>query len=293
MFVGEYSDGRDTLVVCERSGDLHLVSPKGDERLVLAGDSTFATQDHTTGGRIIRGDDGTVRALASDDRIYERLSYGTGTFHIVLQRPLAELRAEAEAARPPVERGTFRTPELTELAPLDTSMRFDIRYATENNFMGARFYSQARAFLQHPAAEALVRAHRWLRQFGYGVIIHDAYRPWYVTKMFWDATPPAQRDFVANPARGSKHNRGCAVDLSLYDLRTGKEVEMPSGYDEFSTRAYADFPGGTSRQRWYRALLRAAMEREGFHVERVEWWHFDYGDWRHYPIGNIRFEDIH
>jgi D-alanyl-D-alanine dipeptidase len=159
--------------------------------------------------------------------------------------------------------------------------------------MGEKFYSQARAFLQQPAAEALVRAHQTLRSMGYGLLIHDAYRPWYVTRMFWDATPKEQKDFVADPAKGSRHNRGCAVDLSLYDLRTGKAIEMVCGYDEFSHRAYPTYPGGTSLQRYHRQLLRKVMEAEGFKVFDVEWWHFDFKDWRSYPIGILTFEEIH
>jgi len=98
--------------------------------------------------------------------------------------------------------------------------------------------------------------------------------------------------FVANPDSGSKHNRGCAVDLSLYDLGTGEPVRMVGGYDEFSPRSYADYPGGTSLQRWYRALLRRAMEREGFKVIPEEWWHFDYRDWQRYPVLNLTFEQL-
>jgi D-alanyl-D-alanine dipeptidase len=150
----------------------------------------------------------------------------------------------------------------------------------------------ARAFLQRPAAEALLRAHRRLREQGYGLLIHDAYRPWYVTKMFWEATPEDKKIFVADPSKGSRHNRGAAVDLTLYDLRTGRPVEMVGGYDEFSPRSYPDYPGGTSLQRWHRELLRDAMEAEGFQVYEAEWWHFDYGDWRKYPILNITFDRI-
>jgi D-alanyl-D-alanine dipeptidase len=153
-------------------------------------------------------------------------------------------------------------------------------------------YTSARAFLQRPAAEALLRALRRLAPLGFGLLIHDAYRPWYVTRMFWDATPDSLHRFVANPDSGSKHNRGCAVDLSLYDLRTGAPVRMVGGYDEFSPRSYADYPGGTSLQRWYRALLRTAMEREGFKVVPEEWWHFDYKDWQRYPVLNLTFEQL-
>jgi len=175
---------------------------------------------------------------------------------------------------------------------LDSTIRLDVRYATTENFMGEVFYSQPRAFLQRPAAEALVRAHRWLLERGYGLMIYDGYRPWYVTKMFWDATPTHLREFVANPARGSRHNRGCAVDLTLFEVATGQAVEMPSGFDEFSPRAYADYPGGTSRSRACRTLLRQAMEAQGFAANPSEWWHFDHGDWRRYPLANQRFEEL-
>ena len=97
-----------------------------------------------------------------------------------------------------------------------------------------------------------------------GLLIHDAYRPWYVTKIFWDATPDDKKIFVADPSQGSRHNRGCAVDLSIYELATGKPIEMTGVYDEMSERSYPGYPGGTSLQRWHRELLRRIMENEGF-----------------------------
>ena len=208
-------------------------------------------------------------------------------------RPVAELRADALAASPPHEDSAFRKPELVELTTLDLAIHLDIRYATTNDFLGTPVYTQARAFLQRPAAEALVRAFHKLQPLGYGLLIHDAYRPWYVTKIFWDATPPEGKIFVADPSQGSRHNRGCAVDLTLYDLATGKPIEMPGTYDEMSPRSFPDYPGGTSLQRWHRDLLRRAMESEGFTVYEHEWWHFDYKDWHEYPILNIKFEDLH
>jgi zinc D-Ala-D-Ala dipeptidase len=214
------------------------------------------------------------------------------SFHITPLRPVEELRAEALKAQPPQEEGSFRKPELVELVKLDPTIKLDIRYATTNDFLGTPVYTQARAFLQRPAAEALVRAHQELKSHGYGLIIHDGYRPWYVTKIFWDATPDDKKIFVANPAKGSIHNRGCAVDLSLYDLATGKEVQMPSGYDEMTERAFANYAGGTDGERALRELLRQAMEAQGFAVNSKEWWHFDYKDWKQYPILNTRFEDL-
>lgn len=214
-----------------------------------------------------------------------------GIYRITPVRPIAELRAEALRASPPKEEGK-RAADLAELVKLDPGIKLDIRYATSDNFLSTPVYTQARAFLQRPAAEALVRVHKKLRPQGYGLIIHDAYRPWYVTKIFWDATPVDRHNFVANPAEGSKHNRGCAVDLSLYDLKTGKEVEMPGVYDEMTERSYANYPGGTDEQRHRRKVLRDAMESEGFAVYPEEWWHFDYQAWREYPILNTPFEKL-
>jgi D-alanyl-D-alanine dipeptidase len=203
-----------------------------------------------------------------------------------------EIRAEARGAAPPSEASRPRTFDLVEIVTLDPTIHLEIRYATTNNFLGVRFYDEPRAFLQRPVAEALVRAHRSLAPLGYGLLIHDAYRPWYVTKMFWDATPTEQRWLVADPSNGSRHNRGAAVDLTLYRLATGQPVSMPSTYDETTGRAAADYPGGTSLQRWHRALLRAAMEPQGFAVNPSEWWHFDYATWRDYPIGNVTFAEV-
>jgi D-alanyl-D-alanine dipeptidase len=213
-------------------------------------------------------------------------------FHITPVRPVEQLRVEALAATPPVEEGLFRPPDLVEVISLDPTIRLDIRYATSNNFLGTPLYEQPRAFLQRPAAEAVVRVHRALAAKGYGLLIHDAYRPWYITKIFWDATPPDKHQYVADPAKGSRHNRGCAVDLTLFDRSTGRAIAMPSGYDEMSERAHPDYKGGTDEQRKMRDLLRSAMEAEGFTVYEFEWWHFDYRDWHSYTVQNVRFADI-
>jgi zinc D-Ala-D-Ala dipeptidase len=207
-------------------------------------------------------------------------------------RPVAELREEALKAQPPEEHGKFRKSDLVELITLDPRIKLEIRYATNNDFLSTPVYTSARAFMQRPAAQALVRALHDLEKQGYGLLIFDAYRPWFVTKIFWDATPPNLHEFVANPAEGSRHNRGCAVDLTLYDLRTGQEVPMPGVYDEMSERSYPEYSGGTAEERATRQILRAAMEKQGFKVFKTEWWHFDYHDWPHYAIQNTPFEKI-
>lgn len=213
-------------------------------------------------------------------------------FHIEPVRPVAELLPLAQAATPPQEHGEFSPGDLVELTSLDPTIKLDIRYATARNFLGTPLYSEARAFMQRPAAEALARVQRALARDGFGLLVHDAYRPWYVTKIFWDATPADKHNFVADPAQGSRHNRGCAVDLTLYTLRDGRAVEMPSLYDEMSERAYPAYAGGTPEQRRLRDFLRSRMEAEGFSVYEFEWWHFDFKDWKSYAIQNTTFEQL-
>lgn len=121
-------------------------------------------------------------------------------------------------------------------------------------------------------------------------MVYDGYRPWTITKLFWEVVSAEQRIFVADPAKGSKHNRGCAVDLSIFDLNTGNAIPMPSGYDEFTERASPNYEGGTEEERKNRDLLRSLMESEGFIVNPKEWWHFDYKDWEKYPIYDLSFD---
>ena len=203
------------------------------------------------------------------------------------------LRAQALKATPPAPPADAWKPDLVEVVSIEPGIRLDIGYATKDNFMGMPVYDEPRAFMQRPAAEALARAHRRLMQeHGFGILIHDTYRPWYVTKMFWDATPPASRDFVADPAQGSKHNRGCAADITLYDRSSGVTLEMPGLYDEMSSRSSPLFVGGSSLQRWRRDVLKEAVEAEGYAVYEMEWWHFDYATWQHYPVMNVKFDEV-
>jgi len=193
---------------------------------------------------------------------------------------------------PPKEVGPFRAPDLVELVSVDPGFRLDVRYASDRNEFGRPFYPEARAFLQRPAAEALARVNRALASKGYGLLVFDGYRPWQVTKQFWDLTPADKRIFVADPKSGSRHNRGGAVDLSLYHLDTGKEADMGGAYDEMSKRSYVTYEDGAKETLRRRDLLRSAMEREGFFVYPWEWWHFDWKDWREYAVLNIPFSGI-
>jgi CubicO group peptidase (beta-lactamase class C family)/D-alanyl-D-alanine dipeptidase len=299
--IGEYGWDHNTLFILEKEGRLHaLIEWIFLYPLTEESENVFSFPEEGGlyhGEKLIfaRGASGEVESVTAARVLFERRNVGTAhgeTFRIEPVRPVPEIRAAALAATPPVEDRDFLETEFVELRDLDDTILYDIRYASTNNFMGSTFYREPHAFMQEPAARAVVRAHQKLKKLGYGLLIHDAYRPWFVTKMFWDATPEAQKQFVADPLKGSRHNRGCAVDLTLYSLETGKPIPMVSGYDEFTARSFPQYVGGTSRERWHRRLLRRTMEEEGFEVYDWEWWHFDFRDWKRYRIHGLSFEDI-
>jgi D-alanyl-D-alanine dipeptidase len=287
--VGQYGQRAAPLTVFERAGVLRIDGQgRKDAKLTPLGRNRYRIEG---GGELVL----EPVAVRLDGARLPRHDFGAeveaGVRAAVRADPDA-LRARALAARPPVETDPHRPADLVDLSTLDPTLRLDIRYAGSDNFMGLPLYERPAAYLQRPAALALARAAQALKAKGYGLLVHDAYRPWFVTWMFWEATPPEDHMFVADPAQGSRHNRGCAVDLTLYDLKTGKPVEMPSRYDEMSGRSYADFIGGTTRQRAMRSLLREAMVAQGFEIYPEEWWHFDYKDWRHYGIGTKTFSEL-
>ncbi len=186
----------------------------------------------------------------------------------------------------PVDPAADAAPDLVDLARFEPRLRFDIRYATPNNFMGRQLYPLARAMAQRPVAAALMQAQTLAEAAGYdGLLIHDAYRPWRVTRMMWAETPAHLREFVADPRSGSRHNRGCAIDVTL--RRGGAAVAMPTDYDDFTPAAYRSYTGGTAEQRDNRAALEAVMVAAGFDPLPNEWWHFDWAGWRRYPIMDV------
>jgi D-alanyl-D-alanine dipeptidase len=289
--LGQYGTADDILTVYESHGRL-FADGRGLKQapLIPAGAGRYRAD---TAEIEFEGRRPTETVIFNKERL-ARHDFGAevgAAIHAKVKADPDTIRTQALAASPPTETGK-RPSDLVALTSIDRRIKLDIRYATSNNFMGFPLYERAGAYMQRPAAEALGRAQKALAAQGYGLLIHDAYRPWFVTKMFWEATPPDSRVFVADPSEGSKHNRGCAVDLTLYDLKSGKPVEMTGRYDEMSTRSYADFVGGTSRQRALRQILRTAMEAQGFTVYPQEWWHFDYKDWPSYGIGTVTFTEL-
>ncbi|MBI4353392.1 MAG: M15 family metallopeptidase, partial [Candidatus Omnitrophica bacterium] len=177
---------------------------------------------------------------------------------------------------------------LVEVQKLDPGIRLDVRYAASDNFMGEALYPEARCFLQKETARKLVRAQWGLRQRGLGLKVFDGYRPLSVQKKMWAKFP--REGYIANPAKGSNHNRGAAVDVTLVD-EEGKELLMPSPYDEFSERSHRDYQGGSPQSLENRRILQEAMEKEGFAGLSTEWWHFDDRDAKRYPVLDAPFPE--
>lgn len=300
--LGEYGPDHMPLYIYEKDGQpwcliewlfLYPLTIKGENELRFS--DTFGMY---FGENLVfkRDAQGNVTGVTAGGIWFPRRSFGVEegkVFRIKPLKPVDELLKDALVAQPPVEKGEFQKPQLMEIPTQDMGIKVDLKYATADNFLATPLYPKiAKAYLQKPAVVALTKVQAELKEKGYGLLVYDAYRPWRVTKMFWDAVPEKYHGFVADPKKGSRHNRGCAVDVTLYDLKTGQPVEMVSTYDEFTDRAFPMYVGGTSLQRYHRDLLRRAMEKQGFQVYEGEWWHFDYQDWKRYPIGNQSFEEL-
>ncbi|MBZ0244236.1 MAG: D-alanyl-D-alanine dipeptidase [Bacteroidales bacterium] len=173
---------------------------------------------------------------------------------------------------------------LVRLKDLDPTLLFDVRYATTNNFVGEVLYDCDEVYMVEDAAKRLVRANQRLNLLGLRLKIYDGYRPWSVQKRLWDKYPDSP--YVANPKYGSKHNRGCAVDLTLVDA-DGNELEMPTGYDNFTERAHFSFLGSSPEASANHFILAKVMMAEGFKPIRSEWWHFDAPNWQDYPVLDV------
>lgn len=180
--------------------------------------------------------------------------------------------------------------ELVEIKKAISNIKLDIRYATKNNFMRQVMYKQARAFARKPVVESLKKIQKELNKKGYGLKIFDGYRPYAITVEFYKKA--SDKNFVANPAKGSKHNRGCAVDLTLINLKTGKELVMPTPYDSFSAAAAAKYENISPEARKNRDFLIAIMAKYQMNVLENEWWHYDFSGWRNYDLMDIPFEKL-
>ncbi len=178
---------------------------------------------------------------------------------------------------------------LVDLQTVNRAIVLDIRYATTNNFMRRQLYPVSRCVLRCATAKALDRVQIDLAQQGLGLKVYDCYRPLSVQKQMWQVLPDDR--YVANPAEGSRHNRGAAVDVTLVDPN-GKELEMPTAYDDFTSQAHRDDTTASPQSRRHSQLLTTAMTKYGFIPLATEWWHFDGAGWQDFPITDVSLQAI-
>lgn len=189
-----------------------------------------------------------------------------------------KLREEAAKATVPAALAAGEQAQLVDAASV-AGVKVNSVYAGSDNLFGAPLYTTPKLFVAKDAAAALGRVKQRLAAYGYGLVLWDAYRPWSVSKLANLALPEGKKDMLEDPeVKGSVHNTGNAVDVGLYSLDSGEELDMGCGFDEPSLRQYASYAGGTSRERYLRSLLREEMELHGFKGIEMEWWHFEYGD---------------
>jgi D-alanyl-D-alanine dipeptidase len=180
--------------------------------------------------------------------------------------------------------------ELVNLAATVPGIVLDIRYATTNNFTDEVIYNLPRAYARKPVAEALKKAQEEFSKHGVGIKVYDAYRPYSATVKFYEV----YRDttYVASPYKGSRHNRGCAIDMTLVDLKTGEELKMPTEYDSFKKEAWPTTPVKDPLIKKNRDLIISVMHKHGFKVNASEWWHFDFNGWQRFEVMDIDFEEL-
>ena len=180
--------------------------------------------------------------------------------------------------------------ELVDLELVIPTMLFDIRYATTNNFTKEKIYAFPKAYARRSVAEALIKAQQEFATMGLGIKMFDAYRPYKATVKFYELYHDTT--YVASPYRGSRHNRGCALDMTIANLKTGEDLKMPTEFDSFKKEAWPTTPVSDPVARKNLALIIKVMEKNGFKVNSSEWWHFDFVGWQKYEVMDIDFEEL-
>ncbi len=189
------------------------------------------------------------------------------------------------------EIGEDSTNKMIDIKKFIPSIRLDLKYATVDNFMHQKLYPPTQTtFLRKPAAENLKKIVNELKKQNLSLKIFDAYRPYSVTEQMWEKVKDDR--YAADPSKGSGHNRGAAVDLTLIDLTTGKELPMGTGFDNFSDTAHPDFTALPAEILRNRNLLKAIMERYGFKQLSTEWWHFYLPNSSSFELLDIPFTDL-
>ena len=305
--LGMYYGNGEMFLLRENNGEVELVYRFGQKDYTFAGSNVYPLyKEHFDSYTI--NESGPLNHLDAAVRI-ERSREGYGVscsvggnrysrrffagengrpFRFATASDWQALKTAADAAVMPAQLGTGQQAQLVDLAQAVPGLKFDLRYAQADNCFGQALTDDQRAFLDADAAQALAQAQQYLKPYGYGILVWEAYRPWSVSKLAYDALPADKKSMLPAPEVGFSHNTGRSIDVSLYLLATGENAGMISGFDEPSVRQYASFAGGTTLERYRRDLLRSAMQIAGFTASETEWWHFDYGDIKGFAHLNVK-----
>lgn len=305
--LGMYYGNGEMFLLRENNGEVELVYRFGQNDYTFAGSNVYPLyKEHfdsytinesgplnhlDAAVRIERSREGYgVSCSVGGNRYSRRFFAGENgrSFRFAPASDWQSLKTAADAAVMPAQLGNGQQAQLVDLAQAVPGLKFDLHYAQADNCFGQALTDDQRAFLDVDAAQALAQAQQYLKPYGYGILVWEAYRPWSVSKLAYDALPADKKSMLPSPEVGFSHNTGRSIDVSLYLLATGENAGMISGFDEPSVRQYASFAGGTTLERYRRDLLRSAMQMAGFTASETEWWHFDYGDIKGFAHLNVK-----
>ncbi len=305
--LGMYYGNGEMFLVRENNGEVELVYRFGQNDYTFAGSNVYPLyKEHfdsytinesgplnhlDAAVRIERSREGYGVSCSVGGNRYSRRFFAGENGRPFRFAPVSDwqaLKTAANAAVMPAQLGAGQQAQLVDLAQAVPGLKFDLRYAQADNCFGQALTDDQRAFLDADAALALAQAQQYLKTYGYGILVWEAYRPWSVSKLAYDALPADKKSMLPAPEVGFSHNTGRSIDVSLYILATGENAGMISDFDEPSVRQYADFAGGTTLERYRRDLLRSAMQMAGFTASGTEWWHFDYGDIKGFAHLNVK-----
>lgn len=305
--LGMYYGNGEMFLLRENNGEVELVYRFGQKDYTFAGSNVYPLyKEHfdsytinesgplnhlDAAVRIERSREGYGVSCSVGGNRYSRRFFAGENGRPFRFAPVSDwqaLKTAADAAVMPAQLGTGQQAQLVDLAQAVPGLKFDLRYAQADNCFGQALTDDQRAFLDADAAQALAQAQQYLKPYGYGILVWEAYRPWSVSKLAYDALPADKKSMLPAPEVGFSHNTGRSIDVSLYLLANGENASMISGFDEPSVRQYASFAGGTTLERYRRDLLRSAMQMAGFTASETEWWHFDYGDIKGFAHLNVK-----
>ena len=305
--LGMYYGNGEMFLLRENNGEVELVYRFGQKDYTFAGSNVYPLyKEHfdsytinesgplnhlDAAVRIERSREGYGVSCSVGGNRYSRRFFAGENGRPFRFAPVSDwqaLKTAANAAVMPAQLGAGQQAQLVDLAQAVPGLKFDLRYAQADNCFGQALTDDQRAFLDADAAQALAQAQQYLKPYGYGILVWEAYRPWSVSKLAYDALPADKKSMLPAPEVGFSHNTGRSIDVSLYLLATGENAGMISGFDEPSVRQYASFAGGTTLERYRRDLLRSAMQMAGFTASETEWWHFDYGDIKGFAHLNVK-----